>query len=310
VPGALVALIDARDSVVAEGLSSATGTRVLKAPPGTYRVRARRIGFLPFISPPLVMPRPEGLAITVTSAAVMLDRIVVNATTRCDRRSPGSESLAVVWDEIDKALRSSELTARDLEGFGQARTYRREVDVDGRTVSSDAALVRVGSRRPFQAKDPAALAAEGYVIGDETNGWTYYAPDESVLLSEQFATTHCFRLVRDPGREAEIGVEFEPAPGRRVPDIAGVLWVDQYSSELREIQFRFVNAGVVSRFHAEGFTRFVKAPSGAWLVEEWQLKFPLLSLSKANTVSPEYILVGYLVNGGRILDAGQSNTDR
>jgi hypothetical protein len=43
IEGALVALIDARDSVVAEGLTTEAGRRVLRVAAGTYRVRARRI---------------------------------------------------------------------------------------------------------------------------------------------------------------------------------------------------------------------------------------------------------------------------
>ena len=44
------------------------------------------------------------------------------------------------------------------------------------------------------------LATNGYVLGDEIQGWHYFAPDEVVLRSEQFAATHCFRLVRDKQR--------------------------------------------------------------------------------------------------------------
>ena len=43
VNGALIALLDSRDSVVAEGLGSENGSRVLRAPPGEYRVGVRRI---------------------------------------------------------------------------------------------------------------------------------------------------------------------------------------------------------------------------------------------------------------------------
>ena len=106
VEGALVALLDARDRVVVEGLSTEAGTRVLRAPAGTYRVRARRIGFLPFISTPIVLPRRD-------------------------------ELLLVVWGEVDKALRASQLTTADLAGFGRVRTYRKELGTDGSVVSND-----------------------------------------------------------------------------------------------------------------------------------------------------------------------------
>ncbi|HEV7596537.1 MAG TPA: carboxypeptidase-like regulatory domain-containing protein, partial [Gemmatimonadaceae bacterium] len=76
VAGALVALLDSSDRVVTEGLSSEGGTRVLRAPSGVYRVRTRRIGFLPFFSSPVLIPRKEELLLVVGTSRVVLDRIV------------------------------------------------------------------------------------------------------------------------------------------------------------------------------------------------------------------------------------------
>src|SRR4030081_3204751 len=67
VSGALVALLDAHDSVVAEGLSTEAGARVLRAVPGVYRVRVRRIGYLPFVSGPVSLPRESALSLNVES---------------------------------------------------------------------------------------------------------------------------------------------------------------------------------------------------------------------------------------------------
>ena len=305
VAGALVALLDARDSVIAEGLSTERGTRVLRAPPGIYRVRARRIGFLPFISSPVVVPRQGELLLAVETPHVVLNRIVVTAKSQCKRSDSGSQSLGVVWDEIDKALRASQLTIEDLGGFGRGRMYRKEVGTDGTVLSSDTTFFAITDRRPFGAIDPDTLAIKGYVLGDEINGWNYFAPDETVLLSEQFAATHCFRLVRQAARRGEIGVAFEPAPGRAVADIAGVLWVDERSAELREVVFRYVNAGALSRFEAGGFTHFLRVPSGAWLVDEWRLKVPRLSMRRSPYHRPQFSVIGYSENGGGILSGGR-----
>jgi hypothetical protein len=145
------------------------------------------------------------------------------------------------------------------------------------------------------------LAADGYVLGDEIQGWHYFAPDEVVLLSDQFAATHCFRLLRERERPGEIGVAFEPVPMRTIADIAGALWVDEHTSELREIVFRYVNAGVFSRFEAGGFTRFTRVPSGAWLVSDWQLRVPLLTVRTSPYSGKQFSAIGYAENGGGIL---------
>ena len=85
-------------------------------------------------------------------------------------------------------------------------------------------------------------------------------------------------------------------------DIVGVLWVDESTAELREVVFHFVNAGVLSRFEARGFTRFLRVPSGAWIVDEWLLRLPRLALQQSSAyVAQKYVLTGYDEHGGGIL---------
>src|SRR6266550_8458170 len=88
VNGALVALLNMRDSVVAEGLANESGTRVLIAPRGAYRVRVRRIGYLPFVSSELTLPRANELLLNIESPRVVLRSIVVTSTSQCSRNDP------------------------------------------------------------------------------------------------------------------------------------------------------------------------------------------------------------------------------
>jgi hypothetical protein len=301
VSGALVALLNAGDSVVAEGLSSETGSRILRAPSGVYQIRVRRIGYRPFVSNGVSVPHSSELVLNVESARVVLESIVVNSKSQCKVNDPNSRALATVWDEIDKALRSSQLTTEDLRGIGQARTFRAEVGPEGTVISADTTIFSIEGRRPFGAIDPDSLASSGYVLGDEHAGWSYFAPDETVLRSDQFAATHCFRLKRQADRRGQIGVLFEPTPQRRLADIEGVLWVDQATSELREVVFRFVNAGVLSRFDAGGFTRFRRVPSGTWIVNEWKLSVPKLESRERAPFPPLLVPIGRFENGGGII---------
>src|SRR2546430_2722038 len=100
VSGALIALLDANNNVVAEGLASEDGIRVLRAPRGAYRVRVRRIGYLPFVSSELTLPRANELALNVESPRVVLQSIVVNSKSQCGRSEAGGQALSTVWDEI------------------------------------------------------------------------------------------------------------------------------------------------------------------------------------------------------------------
>ena len=299
IPGALVALLDSGQRVVVEGVSGENGTRVLTAPPGSYRIRVRRIGFRPFLSEPVAVPLPGELLLRIDSPRVRLESVVVTSRSQCGPIDPSEQTLATVWDEIAKALRTSQLSGRDLDAFANYFVYRKRLRTSGRVVSSDTIFRMAGSKKPFGMKDPAMLAANGYVLGDERSGWTYYAPDETVLLSDQFAATHCFKAVLDKARSGQVGIEFKPVSGRSVPDIAGVLWVDQGTAELRELTFRFVNSGMLEQFKAGGFTRFRRVPSGAWIVDAWALTAPVLQREPA-AMTDKIVLQGYVEDGGGV----------
>ena len=298
VMGALVALLSGDDSVADEGLTSRMGARVLRAPPGTYRVRVRRIGFYPFLSEPLAIPRADELVLRLDTQRVLLDTVRVTVRSECGARAREAETIVALWEEIAKALRSSQLTLGDLAEVGRARVYWTGLDPSGAVLWSDTVSVPVEQRKPFGAVDPAVLSRRGYVRGDEYNGWTYFAPDERVLLSEEFAATHCFGVVRQGARPGQVGLVFEPAPGRRRSDIRGVLWVDEATAELRETVFNYVNAGVATRYQPSGFTRFRRMPSGAWLVDEWWLRLP--RVFRRPGAYSNIVLQGYQENGGAL----------
>ncbi|HEX6251945.1 MAG TPA: carboxypeptidase regulatory-like domain-containing protein [Gemmatimonadaceae bacterium] len=297
--GALIALLDQGDRVVAEGLSSEDGRRTLRAPDGIYRVRVRRIGFHPHVTGAVRLPHEGEFVVRIESRRVVLSTIVVSARAQCRALERDAVAVATVWEEVSKALRASQLTSDDLAGIARGRVYRKEVSREGAVTAADTSAFVVVDKRPFGAVDPAILARDGYVTGDEWRGWQYYGPDETVLLSREFANTHCFRITRGDQRAGQIGLAFEPVPGRRVADITGVLWLDESSGELREIEYNFVNAGMPSRFASGGFTRFRRMPSGAWLVDEWKLRMPRIRMRPgANAIVS---VAGWVETGGGIV---------
>ena len=188
---------------------------------------------------------------------------------------------------ISPTLAGQEYIERKLAGRGEVTVF-------------DTTHLKLEAARPFVARDARRLMAEGYVHGDMQAGWVYFAPDEAVLLSTEFAATHCFRVVRDKNREGQVGLSFSPVPKRNVSDIDGVLWLDERSAELREILFHFVNIGDVTRFKPGGKVHFRRMASGAWLVDDWSLRFPKLELT--NEKFSRLIQVGYVEDGGTLVD--------
>ncbi len=298
--GALVALVDRADKAVDESLSGIGGHVTLKAVAGQYRVRVRRIGYRPFYTEPIAIPRDGEFVVNAESPRVVLRAMVVSARSQCGNIGDDEATLSSAWEEISKALRASELTAADLSAIGQSIKYRRELGPNRSVISADSTFLSAGRNRPFAAIDPVSLARDGFVRGNMFAGWDYYGPDERVLLSSSFAETHCFRVVRERGRKGQLGVAFEPVPRRRTPDIKGALWIDEATSELREITFEYVNADPVDRFNAGGFTRFRRLPSGLWIVSEWRLRMPRLRMDRRTSQTD---VMGYIENGGRVLEA-------
>ncbi|HUQ46648.1 MAG TPA: carboxypeptidase-like regulatory domain-containing protein [Gemmatimonadaceae bacterium] len=296
IAGALVALLEG-SRVVAEGLSSASGIITIGSAPGAYRVRVRRIGFRPFLSDPVTLPFKGELVLRVESEKIVLNTMIVSASAHCGEIKRDAQALSTVWDAIAIALRASQLTSSDLSGLGTMRTYKREIGRNGEVVSNRTSAIPITDRRPFGAIDPASLLTLGYVRGNESAGWEYFAPDETVLLSDGFAATHCFKVLRDPrGRAGQIGVAFEPVPNRKQSDIRGVLWVDEKSAELRDVRFVFVNAGILTRFKPGGFAKFRRTMSGTWIVNEWQLSMPKLEVNSRERLE----MIGSVENGGYI----------
>lgn len=295
--GALVALLDAGGTAAAEALTSENGFRTFFAPEGRYRIRVRRIGFRPYVSAAVDLSEARAVTLAVQSEPVVLSTIVISSRTSCrSLDSADTEALGTVWNEATKALQASRLTVANLRGVGRAWTYSSRLSAAGAPLHADTVFFTVTSARPFAALNPESLARGGYVLGDAVSGWQYFGPDETVLLSPSFARTHCFRLVRDRDNPGLVGVAFEPARDRTTPDIEGVAWLDERTSELRRIVFRFVNAGLFSRYGGGGSTNFVRLPSGAWIISSWHLKGPILVTRGALIQSD-----GFLWTGGGVL---------
>ena len=296
--GALVALVDRNNRVLAESLSNSNGLLSLSAVAGEYRIRVRRVGYRPYYSTAVTLPRGL-LVVKAESPRVELASMVVSAKAQCGRRNRDAAALAEVWEEIAKALQAKRLTQDDATTLGITGVYKHDLKADGSIEKADTTFFAESSVRPFAAIDASSLLRDGYVRGNITDGWEYFGPDEVVLLSDGFAETHCFSLLRQSARQGQLGLSFDPAPSRKKADIRGVLWIDEKTSELREVTFQFVNVDDIDRFDNGGFTKFRRMPSGSWIVEEWKLRMPKLKITAGMT--NRIGVIGYVENGGMIL---------
>jgi hypothetical protein len=278
--GAIVVASD-RGVTAAQGLANGRGEFALRLPhAGRYDVRVLRIGYRPTIAPWVEIGASDTvrLRIVFRGDAVVLSAVNVRDKETCRVSADTGMMVARVWDEARKAVLSSQLSSDDAPLVAEWIEYDRMLDSAGRTVRSQHVRSATNpTTHAFRSLPADQLADKGYVVSDNT-GTTYYAPDADVLLSDSFASTHCFQLraAPPPGDQHLIGVAFSPSRGRRdALDIEGVLWLDRNTAELETLEFEYTNLpDVVHPAHPGGRVEFLRLSDGNWLVSRWSVRMP------------------------------------
>lgn len=294
--GAIVQVRKA-DSVIATTLTSQNGSFLITGvEQGTYVLRVLRIGFRPFESAAVTVGN-EGIAnvaIEWTGEAVsLMPRIIAGGRT-CRVSADSGTMIANVWDEARKALLSSVLAEAGDAPLIARTNYARTLSLKDNVVEQQ--QLSSFARRSFRAYAswaPESLAANGYVseqmFGDRI-AKVYRAPDAGTLISDSFAGTHCFSLVRGTGaHESDVGLAFEPSRKTDVRvDIRGTFWVERATSQLKRIEFSYVGLpSYVNAAKSGGWVDFVTLSSGQVLLSRWNIRMPHLVARQTNDDNPD-----------------------
>ncbi len=276
--------------------------------PGRYRVRAEMIGKRTAVTEPFRVGEGETVAqdLRLESSAIELEGIEVEAEGgRCSVRPEEGLAVARVWDEVRKALTGAALADRERMYRYRTVKYVREVDRDTRAIRHEERERVAGFlRTPFESRPAEELIERGFVQKDG-NDAVYFGPDAQVLLSDVFLDTHCFGLRRGEGDAAGlIGLRFEPVRSRkRLPDIAGTLWIDPETYELRFLEYRYVNLDPdLSSPEVGGYVAFRRLPNGTWIVPEWWIRMPKVGYVRDHRGRLQPYLEAYTVAGGIVTE--------
>ncbi|HEV8509251.1 MAG TPA: carboxypeptidase-like regulatory domain-containing protein [Gemmatimonadales bacterium] len=301
--GAFLTLIDHQGVERARAITDQAGRYVLIAPTtGVYRVRSKRIGFRPYLSAPLTLRAGESLTFNaaIDPIPIALEQVVVAGERQCDIEA--GASVAALWEEVREALAAVAWSARSPGYWYDITNFQRELTPGGRRQGEDSTWTETSYQPvPFRSVPAESLEIEGFVVVEEA-GWTYHGPDADVLLSEPFLRTHCFETRIGRGEtQGLVGLAFSPARGRKLPDVAGTLWVDRQTAELRHLDFHFTNLPQrVVEPRAGGHIEFMRLPTGAWIVREWRLLMPLAAIRRApNIAEPMPEVVALRESGAR-----------
>jgi len=279
VEGALVLLFDASGARVAGTLTDGRGSFGLEAPGGgRYTVQAERIGYGTVTSEAFALAAHDVHTLDLLASAmpVSLEGLEVEGSKRCVVRPEEGAALSRVWGEARKALRNQAWTDETGSVRFRLRRYERSYDAGMRMVT-DERVVSEGwtTGNPIRSLDAWDLIENGFVRPTDDGGHEYFGPDASVLLSDAFLDTHCFKLAA-AGRDPElVGLAFEPIRGRRVPDITGTFWLTRADARLRALEFVYTSSPWPEAAKvAGGRVEFDELPTGPWVVRRWWIRMP------------------------------------
>ncbi|HEX8904588.1 MAG TPA: carboxypeptidase regulatory-like domain-containing protein, partial [Longimicrobiaceae bacterium] len=262
-----------------------------------YSLRAERIGYATVVSPSFELHPGETLdqRLTASGRAVALQGLRVSRRgRRCAGPIDRAIETATLWEEARKALNATSYAER-------ARLYRYDVvrwsrDLDFRTgaVMRDERRSASGVEdHPFVSGPPGELSRRGYVRSAPGDSVEYWGPDADVMLSEEFLSDHCFHVV-DGADRSLVGLGFQPVHGRGVPDLAGTLWLDRRTAELRRVEYRYVGGPPASEARGVGgWVEYAHLPGGRWIVRHWTIRMPLVQ------EAPAPVIMGGRVVGGK-----------
>jgi hypothetical protein len=314
----VVTLLDGGGAPIRAVLTDSVGEFGLRAPAaGAYRLRFERLGFRPTTSDRFTLGEGETETKTLraTPVSISLERIVVTDRPRCRVLREADTLTARVWSAVRGVLASAAAGETGWYPYVTIERYERDYDYRRKLVTKERKWTQTGATTsPFFALGARELEKHGFVVRDG-DSVTFYAPEARTLIAEEFLRTHCFRVHDERTERGRVGLDIEPVPRRYVPDIKGTLWLDAVSGELRRLEFVYVNLPAnVPSDNASGWVEFRRLPRGAWIVDRWALRLPLVGqppprsvygsgVPVAGELPPERTteLLGTHEEGGRIV---------
>lgn len=259
-------------------LTDGAGQYLVRGSPGAYRLSAKRIGVQRFVSDSFRLATGETrqVDILLERLAFQLPEVRIVENGLCVTREAERQRVSALWDEARTALTANSLSRRDRLFQGSITRYSRHLDPRSLRVLADSWSELTGTYdRAFVSPSGDSLSRFGYWRMDGADA-TYYAPDGDVLLSRAFQRDHCFHVVASrPDRPAMVGLGFTPLPTRSIPDVRGVLWMDNRTFALQLVEFAYTQLpGGVFADRVGGELRFSRLKSGAWVTSRWMLRMP------------------------------------
>jgi hypothetical protein len=284
-----VVLLNDSSQEVGRALTDGGGNFEISAPgPGRYSLRSAVIGIRSTVTPFFELTTDQDIQIqfAIRALIVTLPTVIVEDERTCEGPPEAGMAAATLWEEARKALDAVAWTERQGMLRHELVVYERDLDPNTLEITGSRSWtlsdVYRGSPWLTITSDSAitadSLAASGYIRRSQDGGYAYTGPDANVLLSDMFARFHCFGIREgQDDRTGFVGLAFEPVLGRSVPEVTGVLWLDQRTAALRFLDYQYVNNPVgIESEKIGGRVEFERLPTGAWIVRRWWIRMPIV----------------------------------
>ncbi|HSU96529.1 MAG TPA: carboxypeptidase-like regulatory domain-containing protein [Gemmatimonadaceae bacterium] len=282
-----ILLVDETGSLVAGTMTDENGGYALRAPRrGSYRVRARRIGFAPVFSRPLAVA--AGATVNFDPSMRLLPatlaEVNVQETERCVIAPEAGAAALALWEAVQNAL--SGAAASSISGthsFMLTRFQRELHPQTGKVLTKSSWKVLVSGSETYRSLPADSLAAAGYLEHAAHDTVYYTAPDARTLISDAFARTHCLHPVAGSTGSGSVGLAFEPIDIGGRTDVAGTLWLERSTGKLQYLQFQYVDSSTRSGDstdtipRATGTIHYRELEDGSWIIDNWTITVPVIA---------------------------------
>jgi hypothetical protein len=313
--GVVLQLTDSTSRAVARALTNERGEFRLTAPAqGRYRVRTTRIGFQPVNTELFALASTAEVTQRIVLASKPIVRDPVRSVVRTSCRVLGLDSTAITfaaWEQVRAALAAAEVTAETQQLATTTLTYDRTRSLEGVTVQQAGRVTTARAAQPWHSVSADSLRKVGYVILEpESKDRVFHGPDLRVLGSDLFAEDHCFHIAASTDT-TRVGIAFEPTSQRKsMPEIVGTVWLDRATSELREMEWQYINvARNIDETATGGAMHFARLRTGQWLISRWNIHMPFVAFGGGSDQGSVTFRGIKTLGGELIAAAGRDGSD-
>ncbi len=273
IAGALVSAVAADGHRTALSVSDREGHFVLASAQGAATLRVDAIGRRAATA---AVPATGEARVELPRESIDLAKAVASAPARCEVQPGPDRPAGLLLSEARKALAIESWTrARHLFLYDVFQ-YQRRLGPGDRIEGEQGRQLQGLAESPSRSRSPDQVALEGYAQSTP-RGDVLFAPDANVLLSDQFASGHCFGVRLEPaqhGHASRVGITFEPVAGRKAVDIFGVMWLDAETAELSDVDFAYSGLAARGPRAPAGGLSFQRLSNGLWTLGRWWVRTP------------------------------------